>query len=295
MKMLLLFLMLMPGVSHAASRVYRDAKLGYDIVEIDGKKYHTGYKPLKSAIGNSIHYFPSDLGAFAGEPTPEELDYRNHAGVVFEQQCGDCWAQGAKSAMEGVVSLRDGKKTNISPQHIIDCSGFGSCNGGYMSVDVFRKFGSVYESDYPYRGVTQKCKYTGPYREKAQKTGDVNLTWSDIKRALMELGPLEVCGSASALGNGGWVEKNAGGATNHCYALFGWLRGEKHGRKPGDYAIIKNSWGTGWGDDGYGYYLLGESFTGGNVITEAAFIDYKAQCTPQPKADAGAEQMIIVN
>lgn len=292
---LLLLLALLSSVSHAGTKVYRDAKLGYDIIEIDGKKYHTGYKPLKSDSKKTTHFFPENLGAHAGEAAPEELDYRQHAGAVFEQQCGDCWAQGAKSAMEGVVSLRDGKKTNVSPQFVIDCSGFGSCGGGYISVDVFRKLGSVYESEYPYRGVTQKCKYTGPYHEKADKTGDVNLTWPDIKRALMELGPLEVCGSASALGNGGWVEKNGGGATNHCYALFGWLRGEKHGHKAGDYAIIKNSWGPGWGDNGYGYYLLGESFTGGNVITEAAFIDYKPECTPQPKSDAGDDQMIVLN
>jgi C1A family cysteine protease len=279
----------------AESRVYRDEKLGYDIVEINGKKYHTGYKPLKSETGQTTYFFPSDLGAHAGEEPPEELDYRNLAGKVFEQQCGDCWAQGAKSAMEGVVALRDNSKINVSPQFVIDCSGFGSCNGGYISVDVFHKLGAVYESEYPYKGVTQRCKYTGPYHEKAEKTGTINLSWADIKRALMEHGPLEVCGAASALGNGGWVEHNGGGATNHCYAMFGWLRGEKHGHKAGDYAIIKNSWGTSWGDAGWGYYLLGDKFTGGNVITEAAFIDYKAECAPQPKADAGPDQMIIVN
>lgn len=290
---LLLAAALIAGLAQAENKVYFDPKLGYDIVEIDGKKFHTGYKPHHK-LKKTVHLFPMWLGAHAGRPAPEELDYRPLAGKVFNQQCGDCWAQGAKSAMEGVVALRDKASINISPQFIIDCSGFGSCNGGYISVDVFKKKGAVYESEYPYRGVTQKCKYTGPYHQKAEATGDVNLTWDDMKRAMMELGPLEICGSASALGNGGWVEKNAKGATNHCYAAFGWLRGEKHGHKAGDYLIIKNSWGTGWGEDGYCYYRMGESFTEGDVVTEAAFIDYKAECTPQPIANAGPDKTVVV-
>lgn len=296
MRNLWLLLAFVSLFAHGESKVYFDPKVGYDMVEINGKKFHTGYKPLKDAKKTTF-YFPSHLGTHAFEATPEELDLRPHAGKVFNQQCGDCWAQGAKSAFEGVLSLRDGKKVDISPQFIIDCSGFGSCNGGYISVEVFKKKGGVYESEYPYKGFTQKCKYTGPYHEKADNVGTVNMSWSDMKRAMWEMGPLEVCGSASALGNGGWVSKNAKGATNHCYAAFGWLRGEKHGQPAGDYILLKNSWSESWGDDGWGYYKLstdGENFNG-DVITEAAFIDYKAECTPQPKSDAGSEQTIIIN
>jgi C1A family cysteine protease len=297
MRLIFMLLLSIGSACIAKNRVFYDANLGYDIVQIDGHRYPTGYKKPGPEVKKSIHFFPPYLGYHAGEAAPEELDYRQFAGAVFYQQCGDCWAQGAKSAFEGVVGWKDNASINISPQFIIDCSGFGSCNGGYISVDVFKKLGAVYESEYPYKGATQKCKYTGPYHQKAEATGEVNLTWSDMKRALMELGPMEVCGSASALGNGGWVEKNASGATNHCYALFGWLKGEKHGKKAGDYAIIKNSWGTGWGDKGWGYYKLsndGETFNG-DVITEAAFTDYKASCTPQAKANAGADKIIVVN
>lgn len=293
MRLIFLLLLGVATLAPAKTKTYFDPALGYDIVEIDGKKFHTGYKPLKG-LKKSVHYFPFHLGAHAFEAAPEELDYRLLAGEVFEQQCGDCWAQGAKSAFEGVVALRDNASINISPQFIIDCSGFGSCNGGYISVEVFKKLGAVYESEYPYKGFTQKCKYNGPYHQKAEKTGSVNLTAADLKRALMELGPMEICGSASALGNGGWVSKNASGATNHCYALFGWLRGEKYGKPAGDYWIIKNSWGKGWGDKGWGYYRLGDNITSGDVITEASFIDYKAQCTPQPKADAGEDGIVVL-
>lgn len=295
MRTLLFLLISLPIFAQAENKEYFDPKLGYDIIEINGKKFHTGYKK-PAGMKTSTYFFPSWLGAHAGRPTPEELDYRKFAGEVFDQQCGDCWAQGAKSAMEGVVGLRDNASINISPQFIIDCSGFGSCNGGYISVDVFKKKGVVYESEYPYKGITQKCKYTGPYHEKAQATGSVNMAWSDVKRALMEHGPMEVCGSASALGNGGWVTKNPNGVTNHCWAMFGWLRGEKHGKPAGDYAIFKNSWGKGWGDTGWSYQKLssdGENFDG-DVMTEASFIDYKPECTPQPKADAGPDKTVVV-
>lgn len=257
------------------------------------QEYLTGYLPAPKANNTQYRDF-NGLTAFT--PIPKELDMRPSVQRIFRQLCGDCWAQGAVTAFETLISWVDHVSTFISRQQVIDCSGFGSCGGGQISLEDFKTpKGAVYESDYPYKGNNQKCK-TAAIHQKAEDVFMVKtLTWSNLQHALMETGPLEVCGSSSALGNGGWVAKNPGGGTDHCYGLVGFLDGATNGHPAGSYAIIANSWGTNWGDNGYGYYLIakdGENLDG-NVITEAGGIIYKASCTPQPSADAGPEKSII--
>lgn len=263
------------------------------------QKYLTGYIP-----GDYSHAmyreFPANKGALAFEPIPEELDGRPYIQRIFSQQCGDCWAQGSSTMMEMLVSFYDKVSIFVSRQNVIDCSNFGSCGGGQISVEHFVKpKGAVYEEDYKYVGNNQRCKTGAPIHQSAEKAFLVSrssLTVSGLQRAMMETSFLEICGSAGALGNGGWVERNPSGSTNHCYGLGGWLRGEKHGHKVGTYFIIVNSWGKNWGDNGLGYYLMakdGEHFDG-DVITEAGGVTYKPACTPQPVADAGKDKTIVL-
>lgn len=264
------------------------------------KEYFTGFIPDKFSTRNiQRRNFSKKLGATAFQDFPKEFVLKDHVQRIFAQGCGDCWMQGAVTTFETLISLADKTSTFISRQQGIDCSGYGSCGGGQIAVGHFKKpKGAVYEADYNYKGFNQKCKTGAPLHQAAEDFFYIDgkdLTWPNLKRALMETGPLEVCGAASALGNGGWVSKNGGGAVNHCYALVGWYDGETHGKPKGEYGIIANSWGSDWGDDGYGYYLLAKDGINldGNVITEAGGLVYKPECTPQPHADAGPEKTIL--
>ncbi len=155
----------------------------------------------------------------------------------------------------------------------------------------------MYEADYPYRGSDQKCKTGLALHQKADDVFFVKtLDWPTLQRAVVESGSLEVCGASSALGNGGWVSHNGGGGTDHCYSLVGYYDGAAHGKPAGSYAIIANSWGTNWGDGGYGYYLMAKDgiHLDGNVITEAAGFVYKPSCVPQPVSDAGGDKNVLL-
>lgn len=259
-----------------------------------------GYLPdqeeqIRGPYRNFIGY-----GEKGADPIPKEYSLKDDVQRVFRQRCGDCWAQGAASAFETLISSADKVSTFISRQQVIDCSGYGSCGGGRISLGNFVKpRGAVYEEDYPYVGRTQRCDKSAltyhqsveddPFRIKP-------LTLPNLQRAILETGPLEVCGSAGALGKGGWVSRNPRGSTNHCYAMVGWYDGETHGKPEGTYGIILNSWGESWGDEGYGYYLLAEDGENldGSIITEAMGIAYKPACTPQPVANAGVDQNLIL-
>lgn len=266
---------------------------------VDGQKRLTGFKPShKQYEGVVFRDFPIWRGRSAGIEPPDELDYTVIAPPkVVAQQCGDCWAQGAAMAFEGVIGWLDKASRDISRQSIIDCSGSGSCGGGYATAVRFFEApnkGAVYTSDYPYKGYDQKCRTASLIRkEQARSTGFIRSsgggrpTVPDLQRALMETGPLEVCGAASSLGGSdrdGFILSNRPGGTNHCYALYGWLDGAKHGKPAGIYGIIVNSWGKEWAKGGIVYVRLAKDNINldGSVITEAAYIDYKDPVPPEP-------------
>lgn len=271
---------------------------GEETIVIDGKARFTGFRPLRGQYeGAKFKTFPIWKGAHAGEEVPEELNYLLEAPPnVVQQQCGDCWAQGAAMAFEGVIGWLDKVSRNISRQAIIDCSGYGSCGGGQISVGFFDspEKGAVYTSDYGYVGRTQRCKKDSLVRrEQARDTGFVRgedggrFTIQDLMRASFEHGPLEVCGAASALGGAdkdGFILRNKRGGTNHCWAHYGHVRGEKYGKPPGIYGIEVNSWGKGFGKGGVVFVRLGQDdiHLDGSLITEAAFIDYKDRRPPEP-------------
>ncbi len=262
----------------------------------------TGYLPPTSEQKSHRMYrsFPPNKGAYAFQDIPKEFTKYYPAVRIFRQQCGDCWAEGAITIFETLVGYTDNVSPFFSRQNQIDCSDFGGCGGGQLSVHflVKGKGGAVAESDVPYKGSNQKCKAGIPYKAQADSAFYMkeDATWPEYQRALMETGPIEVCGASSALGNGGWVSKNPGGGIDHCYGLIGWYDGATHGKPAGSYAIIANSWGTNWGADGYGFYLMARDgiHFDGNVIVEGAGVEYKAACSPQPVANAGPDKSILV-
>ena len=66
--------------------------------------------------------------------------------------------------------------------------------------------------------------------------------YNTIKNALVCNGPLEVC-------SGHWW---------HCITLVGW---NGYSGDPSGNWIIKNSWGTGWGNGGYGTIPYGDPWS----------------------------------
>jgi cathepsin K len=118
----------------------------------------------------------SHLDADAPEPTvplgglranKDEVDWRTYgyvpSTVLNQGSCGSCWAFSATSMAE--VSYNVKKKVGwsqanqFSPQQVLDCSGAGSCSGGwpYKTASTFYNTGGVSNRQYPYKAVQGAC------------------------------------------------------------------------------------------------------------------------------------------
>jgi C1A family cysteine protease len=265
--------------------------LSKDFVMVDGQKRWTGFHPT------SHFYLGASSLNFKVDPAvqlPKHFDIRDfsHSPVRGQIQ-GSCWAEGNVSAFELTWNMINQLKEVFAVNDVIDCSGFGSArNGGQLSMEYNVNAGLALESDYKYTGKDAQCREQVDRHRPLKaapflRGGDGKFpTELELMGASYQYGAFEVCGSASALGQGGRQDTPRNGMTNHCYAYAGWLDGEEMGWTKGVYHIIKNSWGDGtssalnlsrgdWGDKGYGYYKLTRDGVRllGSVITEIQVAD----------------------
>jgi cathepsin L len=200
----------------------------------------------------------------AGKMTP----VKNQGG------CGSCWSFTGSAAFEGSYNIVNGRSLDVSEQQVVDCaknkngSDAGSCGGGWYA-GVFEHFialGAVSESEVPYKGKDLSCD--------AGKKGEFHAaTWgyvmkdgsipplADMKSALCSYGPVAttvfVTDAFMAYADGVFDENPPLGPkeVNHGITLVGWDDSK------GAY-LIKNSWGTGWGEDGYMWIQYGSNNVG---------------------------------
>jgi len=210
---------------------------------------------------------------------PKSFDWRDKGAVarVKDQgDCGSCWAFGAVGTMEGQVFLEKGKLLELSEQNLVDCDkecqdfpGMGKlcddgCDGG-MEPNAFQfviKNGINLYDDYPYEAYEDTCRYdaskaiTG-FSSWDYVTVDVE---DDLRQYLYENGPVSVGVHAEEwfYYSGGVFDSYCQTENDHAVLLTGW--GETDDGTP--YWIIKNSWGTDWGMDGYIHLLRGKNKCG---------------------------------
>ncbi len=178
--------------------------------------------------------------------------------------CGSCWAFGTVGVVEAAIAVYDKKLVDLSEQFVVDCSGKGSCGGGYWAYNSFTKQGGAWEKDYPYKGVNQYCKSVSehPYMVQSShsiKPGDIDA----MKAAIFQHGSvgvtMSVCGSIPGYGGGVYDSNECNNySTNHIVTLVGWDDTVAHKSGKGVW-FLRNSWGTNWGKDGYGLFAYGKA------------------------------------
>lgn len=193
------------------------------------------------------------------------LDWRTKGAVtpVKDQAfCGSCWTYGTVGTIEGRLFLNSGKLYNLSTQNILDCAwnyGNNGCEGG----EDFRAYqwiidngGLESEDTYgPYIGQDGYCHFDKSL-SKVSLREYVNISNYDelsLQNALEEKGPISV--SVNVIQTFSFYKSGilddvdcTGGfdELNHSVLLVGY--GTEDGK---DYWLIKNSWSTHWGDNGY--------------------------------------------
>lgn len=194
---------------------------------------------------------------------PQSIDWREEGMVSPVQNqglCGSCWAFSAVGALEGQMKRRTGVLVALSPQNLLDCSsseGNHGCRGGYISKSynyITRNGGIDSEKYYPYEHKVGKCRYSVKGRA-GYCSGSHILARGDeksLQSVVSTVGPIAVGINAMLrsfhLYRGG-VYNPAGcnpKITNHAVLIVGY--GSDRGQ---DYWLVKNSWGTAWGEGGF--------------------------------------------
>ncbi|GAA0180617.1 cysteine protease [Lithospermum erythrorhizon] len=196
----------------------------------------------------------------AGDKLPDSVDWRDKGAVapVKDQgQCGSCWAFSTVGAVEGINQIVSGSITSLSEQELVDCdkSYNQGCNGGLMdyAFDFIIKNGGIdTEEDYPYSGRDGTCDQ---YRKNAHVVsidGFEDVPQNDEKslRKAVAHQPVSVAieagGRAFQLYTSGVFTGMCGTQLDHGVVAVGY--GTENGV---DYWIVRNSWGSSWGENGY--------------------------------------------
>ncbi|KAJ8921567.1 hypothetical protein NQ315_010472 [Exocentrus adspersus] len=198
-----------------------------------------------------IAYHTVSLGS-----TPSSINWVSKklvTGVKNQGQCGSCWSFSATGAVEGAHAKKTGELVSLSEQNLMDCdTADAACNGGDMTnaFNYIAKHGIESEANYPYKAKQSACKFSSS-KVAAKISGYKRVAASEtaLRDAVGNIGPIAVGISADKIQNyGGGVfdNKACNGEINHGVLVVGY--GNADGK---DYWLVKNSWGTGWGEKGY--------------------------------------------
>ncbi len=178
--------------------------------------------------------------------------------IQNQKSCGSCFTFSTIASIEGADAQKTGKLQKYAEQAIVDCAGltYGDmgCNGGTIegSFNFVHDYGVTLESSYPYTAVEGKCQ---SYTPLAKNTGcyeipknELQITYAVSQRVISIA--IQADGRSFQLYKSGvYDDPNCyQGQLDHAVNLVGYGHDSSSGK---DYYILRNSWDTTYGMDGY--------------------------------------------
>jgi C1A family cysteine protease len=181
--------------------------------------------------------------------------------IKNQGSCGSCWAFAAVGLLESMIKKNDGIEEDLSEQYMLSCNPWGwGCGGGYWPNDMLVDPGAAMEDCFPYVADEVPCKDTceTPYQIQSWVfvTEDNVVPPTDlVKQAIYTYGAVQAGVYVDR-----WFQMYTNGVfnrckknvkwSNHAIILCGWDDAK------GAW-LMKNSWGTGWGENGFMWITYG--------------------------------------
>jgi C1A family cysteine protease len=224
------------------------------------------------------------------QAAPDQLDWRDYLGkdwvtsVKDQGDCGSCWAFGVVAAIEARYNIEKSSlpadvhlnrnfrergpaafnyHLDLSEQYLVSCSNAGDCTGGWEdeAAEHIKRHGIPQESCFPYEARNRSCQLCVNWENTATVIDDWGYVTTDtafrdkIISALVN-GPVATyltIYSDFYYYNSGIYEHTSGSFEGgHIVAIIGYNKNQ-------NYWICKNSWGAGWGEQGFFKIRMGDS------------------------------------
>ena len=234
---------------------------------------------------------------------PLVFDWRD-SGVVssakHQLNCGGCYGFASVGSLESVIAINDGVVHDLSENQAIkqnweglNLDGVGGCNGGNaeMVVNTWTQSGVMLEVDDPFTaGSEYNENGTLIYRVNEWKllSTDEAPRLNTLKEYLMEYGPLYSTLNSTQMmmedleydGTYALKSLNETLVSDHAVVIVGW-------DDTLNAWIVKNSWGSTWGDNGFGYVDYNSFGIGFYTSVVSGYEQYDSQTKVHALDEAG--------
>jgi len=220
--------------------------------------YVSGYKAPSQQLGSELPYLGEH--EVVGE-VAASVNWVNSGAVTpvkNQGQCGSCWSFSTTGSLEGAWQINTGSLTSMSEQQFVDCdkSSMG-CNGGSMATAFSwaKNQNVATESSYPYKAVDGTCKSSfstaipqgGVTGYKSVGSLFFKATVDKMQSAIQQQ-PVSIAIQADQTSfqhyTSGILSGTCGTQLDHGVLAVGY-------DSSAGYWLVKNSWGTSWGENGY--------------------------------------------